>query len=66
MQDIANRIKEIRLKNNHTVMTFAGELCVSSKVIYNIEKGYTDPTNYLLIRISERFNVSTDYLLKGV
>lgn len=58
------RIKILREKNNWTQEYLANKLNVSSKtVISNYETDYSEPNFDTLIKLSQLFKVSTDYLL---
>lgn len=65
MKDFGKRVEKLRNKYNHTRDELAEYCKVTSKVIYNIEKGISEPNISTLIAISRRYNVSLDYLLFG-
>lgn len=58
-----NRIKELRLENNMTIANLADKLGVSNRAISFYEKGERDISTETLLKLSEIFNCSTDYLL---
>lgn len=63
MKDFANKIKELRIKENISQLELAEEFKVSQNTIHKWETGKTEPNHDTLIKLAEYFNVSTDYLL---
>lgn len=63
--DKTNKIKELRLKAGMNQSELAEALGVTQSIISTIEKTGKMTTNHA-IKLSEIFNVSTDYLLLGV
>lgn len=57
------RLKELRQKHNLSQKEFAGILKVSTGTVGNWEVGSREPDFKTLIKISDIFNVSCDYLL---
>lgn len=57
------RIKEMRLKNKLTQVELAKIVNVSSQVISNWERGYTDLSHSDIVNLSEALDCSTEYLL---
>lgn len=57
------RIKEMRLKNKLTQVELAKMIKVSSQVISNWERGYTDLSHGDIVNLSEALDCSTEYLL---
>lgn len=57
------RIKELRLEKNYTQEALAAKAGINQTALSRIECGLTLPDAGLLIRLSEIFQVSTDYLL---
>ena len=60
----SKKIHTLRKSHNMTKIELAKELNVSLEEIVNWEKGITMPDLKSVIKISDLFNVSTDYLLK--
>ena len=58
-----DRFKELRTSYKYTQNEIAVIFDVSVQTVYNWEKGIFMPTIDSLIKLSEFFNVSTDYLL---
>ena len=58
-----NRIKELRELKNIKQSDFARELNVSQGTLSNWERGVHDPDTDSLLKISEFFNISVDYIL---
>ena len=62
-ENIAQRIKQLRLDNNLTQAQVGCALSVSQDTISLWEKGKSLPTAEYLIAISKTFGVSVDYIL---
>ncbi len=63
---IGNRIKDLR-KQKKLNQTELGEIIgVSLNTLYSIETGKSDISSEALLKLSDFFKVSTDYLLKGI
>lgn len=58
-----NIIKKVRLAHKETQQMMAEKLGVSQRTIASWESGDRMPTFEMLLQISERYEVSTDYLL---
>lgn len=56
------RIKEIRNNNNMTQQQFADVMNITRTTVCNWENNTSKPDPNQIVEISERFNVSTDYL----
>lgn len=59
----ATRLRELRTQKNITQKQAAIDLNINPSVLTNYENGIREPHFETLLRISEYFNVSTDYLL---
>lgn len=57
------RIKELRTSMGLNQIQFGRKLFVTKQCISNWENGNIQPSIDMLIRISQTFSVSTDYLL---
>lgn len=57
------RLKKIRKENNETQQEMADNLNVSQRTVANWEAGDRMPSYDVLIKIADKYNVSTDYLL---
>lgn len=64
--NLADRIQELRKKNGFSQEEFASVLGVSRQAVSKWESGQSNPDLDKIVSISELFNVSTDYLLKGM
>lgn len=60
---INGRIRQLRKKNNMTSKVFGNIFNISESSVSLYESGKRRPSIELLIKISNYFNVSTDYLL---
>ena len=60
---IGDRIKELRVKHGLTQKDIAALLDVSPSTVGMYEQNRREPDANTIIKISEQFNVSTDYLL---
>lgn len=58
-----NRIKQLRELNRMNQKELAAFLNISQGSLSNWERGIHDPDNEALILLSQKFNVTTDYLL---
>ena len=59
-----NRFKELRIKNGYrTQKDLADVLFVNQTAVSQWERGATTPSSQLLLRLSELYGVTTDYLL---
>ncbi len=65
MSDFGERIYELRNKNNMSQGDLADKLEVSRQTISKWENNMCKPEADKLIQLSEIFNVSIDYILKG-
>ena len=59
----SDKIKELRHSRNMTQCELASVLGVTQQAMCKWEKGLSTPTYDLLVKISDYFNVTTDYLL---
>jgi transcriptional regulator with XRE-family HTH domain len=62
MFEVGERIKKLRLSQEHTRRQFASYIKISEDTLYQIEIGEQFPSLNTLIRIALIFNVTTDYL----
>ena len=58
-------LKEIRKKKKITQLKVAMDLSISREVISYYENGKRSPDVDMLLTLSNYFNVSIDYLIKG-
>lgn len=58
-----NRIKNLRLLERLTIIELSNKIGVTRKTLSEIEKGNIDIKASLLIKLSNIFNVSIDYIL---
>ena len=60
---ISRRIKELRLENHMTQKELSDYLNLTPKMISFYELGQRVPPSDIILKLAEKFNVSTDYLL---
>lgn len=60
---IAERIKELREKNNYTQATLAKKLNITRSAVNAWEMGISVPSTSFIVELARLFHVSTDYLL---
>ena len=65
--DFGNKIRKLREEHNFTQSHLASLLGISTRTIYNYEKGKLLPKDIKVIKgLTEIFNVSTDYLMENI
>lgn len=57
------RLKELRKKYNLSQVELAKKFNITQRSLSRLEKGETAPTEYIINRAADVFNVSADYLL---
>ncbi|MBU3145593.1 helix-turn-helix domain-containing protein [Clostridium sp. CF012] len=57
------RFRALRQDKDLTQDVLAKELNIDRKTLSNYETAYRTPSIYLVVKIADYFNVSTDYLL---
>jgi transcriptional regulator with XRE-family HTH domain len=62
---LSERIQELRKKNEDSQEQLADKLGVSRQAVSKWENGQGSPDVNNVLKISEIYNVSTDYVLKG-
>lgn len=60
---IADKVKDLREKNNLTQSALAKKLNVTRSSVNAWEMGISVPSTTLLVELAKLFHVSTDYLL---
>ncbi|WP_427108191.1 helix-turn-helix domain-containing protein [Lysinibacillus xylanilyticus] len=65
MNNIGSRIKFLRTSYSMNQSVFAKTINISQASLSDLEKGKTKPSVDTLISISEQFNISLDWLIKG-
>lgn len=63
--NIGIKIKELRKQKGITQTELSKVLGVGKTTISNYETGYSTPDSLIIQRLSEFFNVSTDFLIKN-
>ena len=58
-------LKEIRQRNNFSQLKVAMDLSISREALSYYENGKRSPDVETLVTLSNYFNVSIDYLIKG-
>ncbi|QUH31151.1 helix-turn-helix domain-containing protein [Vallitalea guaymasensis] len=62
-----NKVRNLRTKNKLTQSDLASKLGVSTRTIYNYEKGNLFPKDIKVIKgLAEIFNVTTDYIMDEI
>ena len=59
----AERLIEVRKKNGYTRKMLADELGIPYKTISNYETGEREPGHSYIIKVAQKFGVTTDYIL---
>ncbi len=65
MEKINERIKNLRKSLNLNQASFAKTIGISQAALSDLEKGKSKPSIETLIAISDHFNVSIDWIVKG-
>ena len=63
---IGERIKILRKEKNWNQAELGAKIGLGDRAVSSIEKGINAPSAEIVIKLSEIFEVSTDYLLKGI
>ncbi len=63
---IGERIAMLRKINNLTQLSLAEKLNISDKAVSKWESNKGDPSLEMVVKLSEFFNCSTDYIVKGI
>lgn len=63
MLNISKRIKELRKENKISQMELAEKCMVKQSCVSKWERGSTLPDAEMIIKLTQIFNVSADYLL---
>lgn len=63
MNDFSVKIKTLRLSKNYSQQALADKLDVTKSLISSYEQDLRLPSLDMLIKLSQEFGVSTDYLL---
>lgn len=58
-------LREIRKKKGYSQLKVAMDLCISREALSYYENGKRSPDTDMLIKLSEYFHVSIDYLITG-
>ena len=58
-------LKKIRKKKHYSQQKVAMDLCISRESLSYYENGQRNPDIDMLLRLSDYFGVSIDYLIKG-
>ncbi len=65
IEQIGERLKEIRLAHNMTAPDFANSLEVAKTSLYYYEKGERIPDALALLRLHEKYVININWLLTG-
>lgn len=63
MENIKNRIRELREDRDLRQIDVATSTGIDQKTLSNYETGRTNPDSYAILRLASFFGVTTDYLL---
>ena len=63
MQDFAKKLKQLRKSKNYSQQVLADKLSVTKSLISSYEQDLRLPSLDMLIKLSNEFGVSTDFLL---
>lgn len=63
--EIGSRIQQLRKMNGYTRENFAAKIDISSKFLYEIEKGQKGFSVQILSRIAKELSVTCDYIVSG-
>lgn len=63
---LARNIKQLRQKNNYTMKALGELVALTESSISYYEKGEREPSIGTLLKMSELFSVSVDFLLTGI
>lgn len=63
MMDFSEKLKKLRLSKNYSQQKLADKLSVTKSLISSYEQDLRFPSVDMLIKISQEFGVSIDYLL---
>lgn len=58
-----DRLRALRQDKDLTQEKLSKKLNIDRKTLSNYETGYRTPSIYLVVKMADYFNVSTDYLL---
>lgn len=58
-------LREIRKKKKYSQLKVAMDLCLTREALSYYENGKRSPDTEMLVKLSEYFNVSIDYLILG-
>jgi transcriptional regulator with XRE-family HTH domain len=64
--ELADRFRSLREKTGLSQKDFARTIDLSHTVIAEIERGAREPSRKVMVALSEKYNISLDWLLLGV
>jgi transcriptional regulator with XRE-family HTH domain len=65
-RELADRFRSLREKTGLSQKDFAQTIGLSHTVIAEIERGAREPSRKVMVALSEKYNISLDWLLLGV
>lgn len=65
MDNLGDRLKKIRIDNELTIRELADKISISKSNISNYEQNKSTPAANIIVRYSELFKLTTDWILKG-
>lgn len=66
MNTLGDRLHDARKEKGYTQSALAQAIGVSRGVIYNLEKGKTEPQAIVINALCQTLNINPDWLLRGV
>jgi len=61
---IGEKLRALRLRHGYTTRQLAGLLETSNSFITQVEKGKTNPSTHLVLKMADLFDVTTDQLMR--
>ena len=63
--DVGERIKKLRIQSKITQEELGSELYTTRSTVQKWERGMHLPSNGMLLKLTKKFDVSTEWLLNG-
>ena len=62
MEKFGKRIHDLRIDNDMSIKDLADKIGISTRTLARYEEGKNEPTLSVLVKLSQIFNVSIDYI----
>lgn len=62
MEKFGKRIHDLRIDNDMSIKDLADKIGISTRTLARYEEGKNEPTLSILVKLSQIFNVSIDYI----